>query len=79
MFATGAVIPVIPYTFLSGTTATIVSACASAVGLFAIGGAITLFTGKSVLWSGLRQVAFGLVAAAVVYSIGHLIGAKLGH
>jgi VIT1/CCC1 family predicted Fe2+/Mn2+ transporter len=78
MFAIGAAIPVVPYTFLSGTTATVVSAGASAVGLFVIGGAITLFTGKSVLWSGLRQVAFGLVAATVVYLIGHLIGTRLG-
>ena len=35
------------------------------VGLFGIGAAITLLTGKSILFSGMRQVAFGLAAAAV--------------
>ena len=79
LFMAGALIPVVPYMFLSGATAAAVSAGASAIGLFVIGGAITLFTGKSVLWSGLRQVAFGLVAAVVVFLIGHLIGARLGH
>ena len=78
LFMAGAFLPVVPFLFLSGLTAVIVSAGLSAVGLFVVGGAITMFTGKSVLWSGLRQVAFGLVAAAVVFLIGHLIGARLG-
>lgn len=77
LFMAGAFIPVVPYLYLSGVTAVIVSAGVSAAGLFVVGGAITMFTGKSVLWAGLRQVAFGLVAAAVVFLIGHLIGAKL--
>jgi VIT1/CCC1 family predicted Fe2+/Mn2+ transporter len=34
-------------------------------------------TGKSILFSGMRQVAFGLVAAAVTYGIGTLIGVSL--
>ncbi|MEN6544797.1 MAG: VIT1/CCC1 transporter family protein [Armatimonadia bacterium] len=78
LFMVGAFIPVLPYFFLSGVTAVSVSAGASAAGLFLVGGAITRLTGKSVLWSGVRQVAFGLVAAAVVFLIGHLIGTKLG-
>ena len=49
----------------------------SVVGLFGIGAAITLLTGKSVLFSGFRQVAFGLAAAAVTYGIGTLIGVSL--
>src|ERR1035437_82758 len=78
LFMVGAFVPVVPYLFLSGVTAGLVSAGVSAAGLFVVGGVITVFTGKSVLWSGLRQVAFGLVAAAVVFLIGHLIGARLG-
>jgi chemotaxis response regulator CheB len=49
----------------------------SIVGLFGIGAAITLLTGKSILFSGMRQVAFGLAAAAVTYGIGTLIGVSL--
>lgn len=55
----------------------ILGIASSIVGLFGIGAAITLLTGKSVLFSGLRQVAFGLADAAITYGIGHLIGVSL--
>jgi VIT1/CCC1 family predicted Fe2+/Mn2+ transporter len=78
LFAIGAIAPVIPYAFLSGLTAVIVSAVLSTLGLFVIGSAITLYTGRGVLFSGARQVVFGLLAAAVTYGIGRLIGASIG-
>lgn len=53
----------------SGTTAIVISVISSAVGLFLIGAAITLFTGKSVCFSGFRQVLFGLIAAAITFGI----------
>ncbi len=77
LFAAGAIIPIIPFIFLSGTTAIMASAGLSAAGLFVIGAAITLFTGRSVLYSGLRQVIFGLAAAGAVFLIGHLIGVSI--
>ncbi|NBU35294.1 MAG: rubrerythrin family protein [Bacteroidetes bacterium] len=77
LFAIGAILPVIPYFFIGGTLAIILSATLSAVGLFIIGAAITLFTGKNILFSGLRQVAFGLFAAAITFGIGHLIGVSI--
>ncbi|RIK50208.1 MAG: rubrerythrin family protein, partial [Chloroflexi bacterium] len=77
LFAVGAIVPVAPFLFLSGLTAVIASVLASALGLFAIGAAITLFTGRPVWWSGLRQVAFGLAAALVTYGIGRVIGVSL--
>lgn len=78
LFAIGAIIPVIPFIFLSGITAVLVSIGLSTVGLFLLGAAITLFTGKTVLFSGFRMVIFGLLAAAVTYGIGALIGTSLG-
>ena len=78
LFALGAILPVISYIFLEGMTAVAVSAAFSALGLFAIGAAITLFTGRPVWSSGLRQVVFGLAAALVTYGIGRLIGVSLG-
>ena len=69
LFAIGAVIPVIPFMFMSGTPAIIVSVAGSAV--------ITLFTGKNVWYSGFRQVLFGLAAAAITFGIGKLIGVSL--
>jgi len=47
------------------------------LGLFLIGASITLFTGKSVWYSGFRQVIFGLAAAAVTFGIGKLIGVSV--
>jgi len=77
LFAAGAVVPVIPFLFLRGAAAVVTSACLSTVGLFTLGAAITLFTGRSILYSGMRQVLFGLAAAAVVFLVGHLIGASV--
>jgi VIT1/CCC1 family predicted Fe2+/Mn2+ transporter len=77
LFAIGAIIPVFPFFFLGGMPAILVSALVSAVGLFVIGAAITLFTGKSVWYSGFRQVLFGLLAAAITFGIGRLIGVSI--
>jgi VIT1/CCC1 family predicted Fe2+/Mn2+ transporter len=62
---------------LDGRNAIYLSLASSIVGLFGIGAAITLLTGKNILFSGLRQVAFGLAAAAVTFGIGSLIGVSL--
>ena len=77
LFGIGAIIPVFPFFFLSGINAILLSAAASAVGLFIIGAAITLFTGKSIWYSGFRQVLFGLAAAAITFGIGKLIGVSV--
>lgn len=77
LFALGAIIPVIPFFFLGGLKAALFSALLSAIGLFGIGAAITLFTGKSIWYSGLRQVVFGLAAAAITFGIGKWIGVSI--
>ena len=56
LFSIGAVVPVLPFMFTDGTKAILMSVSFSAIGLFLIGAAITLFTGKNVWFSGLRQV-----------------------
>jgi VIT1/CCC1 family predicted Fe2+/Mn2+ transporter len=77
LFTVGAIIPLFPFFFTSGNTAILLSVASSALGLFLIGGAITLFTGKSVWYSGMRQVIFGLAAAAITFGIGKLIGVSV--
>lgn len=77
LFSLGAIIPVAPYMFTSGITATAISIGLSALSLFGIGAAITLFTGRTVLYSGFRMVIFGLLAAAITFGIGRLIGVSL--
>ncbi len=77
LFSIGAIIPVFPFFFSNGMIAIFLSAGLSAVGLFGIGSAITLFTGKSIWFSGFRQVVFGLTAAAITFGIGKLIGISI--
>ena len=78
LFAFGALFPMLPYFFLTGTTAIILSLVVSAIGLFIIGGAITLMTGRSIWFSGTRQVLVGIAAAILTYGIGKLIGVSVG-
>ncbi|MBK8968884.1 MAG: VIT1/CCC1 transporter family protein [Lewinellaceae bacterium] len=77
LFAVGAIIPLAPFFWGGGATAILSSVVFSTLGLFLIGSAITLFTGKSVWYSGMRQVIFGLLAAAVTFGIGSLIGVSI--
>ena len=74
LFALGAVVPVLPFAFFRGAVATLASLAASAVTLAGIGFAITLFTGRSVLYTAARQVLYGLGAAGVTFAIGRAIG-----
>jgi len=77
LFAIGAIIPLAPFIWTSGYAAIVMSVAFSTVGLFIIGSAITLFTGKSIWFSGMRQVIFGLLAAAITFGIGRLIGVSI--
>jgi len=74
MFSIGALVPLLPFLFTSGDTALAVSAGLSAVTLFAVGGAMTILTGRNVVFSGARMLAIGAVAAGVTYSVGTLVG-----
>jgi vacuolar iron transporter family protein len=74
LFAVGAIFPVAPYFALAGMPAMIVSLAASGVALFLIGAGTTLFTGRGVLPSGVRQLLVGFAAAGVTYGVGKLIG-----
>ena len=78
LFGTGAMLPVLPFLFAYGNGAVAVSAALSALGLFVLGSGITLLTGRSAWYSGGRQVALGLAAAAVTYGIGAFVGGVAG-
>jgi VIT1/CCC1 family predicted Fe2+/Mn2+ transporter/bacterioferritin (cytochrome b1) len=78
LFSFGAIIPLFPFFFTSGIHATVFSVIAGTLGLFFMGSFITIFTGKHWLYAGVRQVIFGLVAAAITYFIGKAIGGSIG-
>lgn len=77
LFTLGGIIPLTPFIFTTGIHAIIFSVISSTLGLFTIGAAITLFTGKNVWYSGFRMVIFGLIAAAVTFGIGGLVGTAI--
>jgi VIT1/CCC1 family predicted Fe2+/Mn2+ transporter len=74
LFALGAIFPVAPFFWLDGLAAVGVSVAASGLALMAIGAGTSLFTGRSVAFSAMRQLVGGLAAAAITYGIGRLIG-----
>jgi vacuolar iron transporter family protein len=78
LFAMGAIVPVLPFLFTSGRNAVMLSAVFSTIALFIIGAGITLYTGRSALFSGARQMLFGLTAAVITFGIGRLVGVSLG-
>jgi len=67
----------VPFLLPHYRIAVLASLFVSSVALFAIGAAITIFTGVAVWRSGRRQLLLGLAAAGLTFGIGHLIGVTL--
>jgi VIT1/CCC1 family predicted Fe2+/Mn2+ transporter len=76
-FAVGAAVPVIPYLFGGGSLVFGLSLGLSLIALFAVGAAVSLLTGRGMVFSGLRQLTIGLVAATVTFAIGSVIGVSM--
>ena len=77
-FASGAVIPILPFFVSSGRAAIVAAAILVGVALFATGATVGVLTGGPLVRRGLRQLAIGAAAAAVTYALGRLFGATLG-
>ncbi len=77
LFALGALVPVLPFFFLSGSSSIIASLILSALALFLFGALTTLFTGRPVLIVGSRQMALGLGSAGLTFTLGHFLGVAL--
>jgi VIT1/CCC1 family predicted Fe2+/Mn2+ transporter/rubrerythrin len=73
-FAIGALVPVIPYVLTTGGAAFVAAIVLSVGALFAVGAGVSLLTGRSLLFSGARQVLIGAAAAIVTYLVGIAIG-----
>ena len=76
-FIIGAFVPVLPYLFISGTTAWASSSLLSCVALFGVGALISIFTARGPVVSGLRMLGIGLLASAITYSVGWLLGVSV--
>jgi VIT1/CCC1 family predicted Fe2+/Mn2+ transporter len=77
-FATGAAVPLIPFLVsMAGHRALIATAVLTAIALFAVGLAISLFTGRQAFRGALRMVLIGGGAGAVAFGVGRALGALI--
>jgi len=78
-FASGALIPVLPYLFgATGLTAVVIAATSVGLALLGTGAVVGVLSGASPLKRALRQLAIGFGAASATYALGLLFGAALG-
>ncbi|MDH5224619.1 MAG: VIT1/CCC1 transporter family protein, partial [Actinomycetota bacterium] len=76
-FAIGALVPLAPFLFASGTVGVVTSALATGLALLAVGVLTARVTGRSPVMSGFRMLAIGGAAAAVTYVIGLALGVSV--
>jgi VIT1/CCC1 family predicted Fe2+/Mn2+ transporter len=78
-FASGAVLPVLPYLFgLTGPAAIVVAAVLVGLALLATGAIVGLLSGGPPLRRAFRQLLIGFGAAGVTYLLGLMFGASIG-
>lgn len=77
-FAIGALLPLLPFLWGPAAWSLVVSAGLTAASLFAVGAALSLFTGREALRGGLRMLLIGGVAGLLTFLIGKLLGVSLG-
>jgi len=77
-FALGALIPVLPFFFGASAGLVALSLALSGVALFSVGALLSIFTGRSALFSGMRQLGIGAAAAAITFAVGKAIGVSTG-
>ena len=75
-FTTGAALPLLPFLF-GHSHALATSIALTALGLFAVGASMSLFTGRHAVLSGLRMLGIGGAAGLATYFIGAWLGVKL--
>jgi VIT1/CCC1 family predicted Fe2+/Mn2+ transporter len=77
-FAVGALVPLLPFLITAGRTALVETIALTGGALFGVGAAISLFTGRRAVRSGLRMLVIGATAAAATFFIGRLLGVAVG-
>ena len=77
-FAVGALAPLLPWLFVGGHSAAMATVVLTILAALAVGGALSRFTGRSVVRSAVRQLLFVAVPAAFVYGIGAAVGVATG-
>ncbi len=76
-FALGALLPLLPWFFARGSSALVATVTSAAAGALVIGGALAVFTGRSVARSALRQLLVSGLAGAVTFGVGSVLRGSL--
>jgi vacuolar iron transporter family protein len=82
-FAIGASVVVIPYLFFMGEGASstiplVLAITLAIIGMVLVGGIVGRLSGRGVVFSAMRQLMWGVGAAAVTFAVGTLVGINVG-
>lgn len=77
LFSIGAVFPALPFIWAHGVAGIVQCIVLSSVGLAAIGVFTSLFNGRGAVYSAVRQVLIGMVAAGFTFGVGKLLGVSM--
>ena len=82
-FAIGASVVVIPYLFFMGTGASttiplVLAVAFAVIAMIVVGGIVGRLSGRGVVFSALRQLMWGVGAAAVTFAVGSVVGVTVG-
>jgi VIT1/CCC1 family predicted Fe2+/Mn2+ transporter len=73
-FATGALVPLVPYIWLSGPNALLVSLLFAGLVMMAVGAATARLTHRGMLFGAARALAIGALATGVTFVVGRVVG-----
>lgn len=76
-FMVGGVVPILPYLLGIENGALQITIMLTAVALFTVGAVLSLFSGRSPWYGGLRMMLIGAAAGALTYMIGALVGVSI--
>lgn len=74
-FGVGALIPLLPFFFASGSVSVAIAVVATALAALVVGGVISIFTGRSWWRSAIRQIFICAIAGGATFVIGSIFGA----
>ncbi len=77
-FSLGALVPVLPFFWDARGLALELTMGLTAAALLALGAGMSLFTGRSALWSALRMLVIGAIAGGLTFGIGRLLSLAFG-
>ena len=75
-FATGALVPLLPWFIWTGTRAAVASIALGGGAALAVGGMLGFLGGRSVVWSAVRQLVALVLAAGATWWVGRFFNVQ---